>query len=219
MVDPGRHPIPAAAVVPSLGRSADFRLRDRYALGPAASGRDGGFSLLVPPRLAATLEARASGYASRSVALPALAVHGRPAAVTLVLDAGHALIGRVTDAGGAPIAGAEVEALVGIEGFDLYAGTFAGSRRRPSSHAAATGGQGAFRLEHLAAGRVALVASKPGFAPAVLPGVTVAAGEPATDVGIVRLLPGAALEGRGLRRPSPARRRQGGPPALHPARR
>ncbi len=197
VVDPGRLPILGAVVEPRAGEPMGFRFARRYALRPAASAADGRFAVLLPPRGGWSLDVAASGFAPRSVALPALAPRARPAPLTVVLDAGRTAVGRVAGPDGEPVAGATVQILPeSVGGAGLLRATVAPLAGVPGSFVATSDKRGAFRLQHLPAGRLSLVARKPGYAPAVLPGIEFAAGAAASDLGVVQLLPGAVLEGR-----------------------
>ncbi len=199
VVDPGRLPIAGAEVRPSSGIAGGFGYERGGRSGAsraAFAGRDGSFSTLLPLRGAWTLTATAAGFASRSVALPALAPRARRPPLTIVLDAGRAAIARVEGPDGAPVAGATVELIMPPDTSRLLAATVGSPRGGTGVLTAKADAKGVCRFQHLPAGRAAAVATKAGFAPAVSRGLAIAASGPATDLGTLRLTPGAALEGR-----------------------
>ncbi len=108
--------------------------------------------------------------------------------VTVVLAPGGGVGGRVVDADGEPVSGAEMV-------FEQRPGAEAGGQ--PSIRQALTAGDGGFRFGGLRAGPGRLTAFAPGFVPAPAMTLEVAAGEPVDDLEI-RLERGAVITGRTL---------------------
>lgn len=130
--------------------------------GPVVSGEDGTFSFFrrLPASVQIAPEGKGRLPETRTLEpLPADAVRGELDLGDLVLRTGRALSGRVAKAdGGAPVAGAELEASwSGEEAGDL------GSARGLSE------ADGSFRIEAIVPGReVTLTARKEGFSPRTL---------------------------------------------------
>jgi hypothetical protein len=113
--------------------------------------------------------------------------------VRIVLHAGRAAFGRVTDAGGNPVAGAQVSLQAAAPpGLSARRRAMRDPERYPGSPSDATG---RFELRDLPAGTFDLLVRAPGFAPLTVPSLAVPEGKGATDLGTVALGPGAALQG------------------------
>ena len=148
----------------------------RTAGGRQPAGRAGG------PEIAARPAPPAAAAGPAAPALP------DPTSLLLVLRAGASAVGRVADAEGRPVAGAEVE--LQRMGWP--------PRRLPREglYSTQTGDTGAFLLSHLPPDRYQLSVLHPGFAPAQTVGIDLAAGASRSDLGTVILLPGTAISGR-----------------------
>ncbi len=135
------------------------------------SAKDGTFRLRRIEPGAYRLEARAEGFAAKTLGPVEVRAGSVPARVDIALDAGGSLAGRVVDSGGDPLAGIEVVAFP----------TAAGSGPPPSEEdelvqlgaigaaAAVTGSDGAYRLDHLPGGEFLVLGRAPGFEPAWIP--------------------------------------------------
>lgn len=136
--------------------------------------------------------------ASRAGAFPAAqsATVGDPAAkprdLTLVLAPARAARGKVQDAAGRPIPGAEA-----IVRPALRPGSQDdGSAEETDSPPVQSDAQGVFSLPELPAAEVELSVRRKGYAPAVFPALRVPNGAGPADLGVVTLRPGAPLTGR-----------------------
>jgi protocatechuate 3,4-dioxygenase beta subunit len=131
------------------------------------------------------VEARAGGHAVRTMG-PIQIRAGAPARIDLALDPGAPLEGRVVDTAGEPLSGIEVVA------FPVPAGTAALPDEEDEivqtgvlgAAAAVTGQDGAYRMDHLPAGEVRVLARAPGFEPAWIP--SAAPGRPLPDLVLAR---------------------------------
>lgn len=142
----------------------------------ARTGADGAFVLAGLPAQPALLQVRARGFApARRHAMPG------EAPVEVVLEAEARISGLVVDEAGRPVDGATAAATAAEEG-------------DPAPRVRARAAEGRFTLDGLAAGRYVVEVTAPGKTPAVVPGVTMAAGE-TRDVGRVRLPSGTVLRG------------------------
>lgn len=113
--------------------------------------------------------------------------------VTVVLAPGGSVGGRVVDADGEPVSGAEMV-------FEQRQSVEDGSHHgQPSIRQALTAGDGGFRFDGLRAVPGRLTAYAPGFMPAPAMTIEVAAGEPVDDLEI-RLERGSVVTGRTLTR-------------------
>jgi protocatechuate 3,4-dioxygenase beta subunit len=121
---------------------------------------------------------------------PAPGVQAPP--LRLVLSPGRSLVGRVVDADGQPIAGAEVTLWQTL----LSAGGYGPRFVPPGGLRAASDAGGRFQLRHLASGDYELRAARQGFAEEIRQGVTVPEGVGEVDVGDLVLERGVVLEGR-----------------------
>ncbi len=195
---PGSTLLTATAVDAAGAPIAGARVVLREGAGPAGrevaaavSAKDGTFALTAPPRTDTTFEVAAPGCA------PSLLAHVRVERGTLALGevacfAPTALRGRVVDSAGAPIAGARVAAEPA-----LYADEPAASAAM--RHETSAGRDGAGALEGLAPARWTVVASAPGRADLVLPGVAVREGAPPLELVLApeRILEGTVLDETG----------------------
>jgi hypothetical protein len=114
--------------------------------------------------------------------------------VSLVLKRGLEARGRVVDAGGQPIAGAEVRLSRPERGgnrFMFQIGGMMGDREKPD---ASSGADGSFRVAGLEAGEYALAVSREGYATKRVPSISVVADVP-NDWPPVVLSPGVAVAG------------------------
>jgi protocatechuate 3,4-dioxygenase beta subunit len=157
----------------------------------AVTGADGAYALPAAGWERPRVHADAAGFLPRAAIVePADLAAGR--VPELVLQPAAAIVGRVVDSEGAPLAGVRLEALA-EGGREPQAGGLADGA---ASHAwsDADGRFELFRLRPALAYRVA--ARRPGFAALVLPGVTPPPRSAPTDLGTLVLHPGARLEGR-----------------------
>lgn len=195
VADADGEPLPGTEVlVESAEDSADrtFRLDPRFAR--ARSGPEGRFSVRGRDGASYTLTASRPGYRPARIRLAADRGE-RPEDVVLRLARYRSGWGRVLGPEG-PLERVTVWLLP------------AGSRDRASLQArarrseldpersTATDEDGVFRVAHLPASSVDLVAYRPGFAPVVVPGIEARADEGPTDLGTVVLREGVELHGR-----------------------
>ncbi len=113
----------------------------------------------------------------------------------VVLAAGRRGVGRVVDEADAPVAGAEVRLLPALPAQRMRLSGMHAGRGDGVPSAQASDAEGRFTIPDLAAGRYDLEVLAAGFAPASVPGVQVAEGEGAVDLGTVILVAGATVEG------------------------
>lgn len=151
----------------------------------APTGADGGFQVagVEPGRY--RLEVRCAGYAPL-VSDPVRVEAELPARVTLELEAGALVTGRLLTAEGDPTPG-RVEL--------RESGDVALSEERVAESRVEAGPEGGFRLGPLASGEHRLIASADHHVPILLE-VRVAPGETEVDLGEVRLEAGAWIRGR-----------------------
>lgn len=145
------------------------------------TGPDGRFVLRqLPAGQRYTVMADREGFA------PAHQLADGKGPVRLVLRRGTAAAGRVVDAQGLPVAGAELTLTLAEQ---------ESMRPSPLSFRAASDADGRFRFPNVSAGRFNLQAARQGFAAGFVEGVLIPERQPQVDLGEVTLLPGAALEG------------------------
>lgn len=161
----------------------------------AWSRPDGRFRLRgLLPRAIYQLSVSADGFARASATARTASPGRAPAPVRIVLDTGRSARGRLVDESGQPVGGTAVSlAVPGPMGFD------------EEEFRASSGADGRFEVRRLSPGLYDLKVERRGFAPLRRAGVEIAS-TPATDLGVVTLLRGAALEGT-------VRDRQGAPVA------
>lgn len=111
----------------------------------------------------------------------------------VLMRSGGSVAGRVVDAAGKGVAGAKVYAYPDRE--DLSGAGAGDLPASPTRRETETGPDGAFRLDHVPAGRRALVAIAPDRVPAVLRGVDVAEGSERTGL-LLGTAAGDVLSGR-----------------------
>jgi len=158
------------------------------------SGPQGLFQLRVVPGHPVTLVASHPDFTQAKLPLPELAARASRTNLRIVLEKGLSGFGKVVDAAGRPVSGAEVALIPSGEERDPFARAFM-MDNPPAGPQAFTDAQGSFLLEHLEPGRFSLHTSARGFAPVTVPGIQLAAGQPRVDLGTVTLAPGATLEG------------------------
>ncbi len=147
------------------------------------------------------LHLRRAGYAPRREQLPPIPP-AEPSASLVVLDyaldRGRRAVGRVVDGEQQPIGGAKVTLRSAPAGGDPRSRMrmMARGEEQQETYEATTGARGEFALAGLPAGRFDLEARAAGFAPRVVPGLEIPAGDGEQDLGTVLLQPGEALEGR-----------------------
>ena len=146
---------------------------------------DGTFRLRgVPSRSMLQVGASAAGFAPAEQMATTGEPGQRPAPVNLVMGPGSSLTGRLVDAEGRPVAGAEL-LLRDLAALD------AGLAASPEESRAVTDASGRFRFEHLAGGTRQLSA---GSSAAVLSEVEIPGQPSSLDAGDVRLAPEAVAE-------------------------
>jgi len=158
------------------------------------SGPDGSFRLRrLAPEKNLTLEAGKAGYVPAKRYGVTLKAGEVVKDVALVVKRGLEARGRVVDAAGQPIAGAEVRVSrpEGGGGQFVFQIGGMGSREKPD---ASSGADGLFRVGGLEPGEYALAVSREGYAPKRVPSVTVQAEGPNEWPAIV-LSPGVAVAG------------------------
>jgi hypothetical protein len=188
VVDAAGRPVVGAEVraKPADAWSSDGGVRSR-------SRADGSFRLAgLLPGGDYRLRASRDGFLPRDLRLAAPAPGAPPRELRLVLERGRPGVGRVVDAAGRPVVGAEVR---------LLPAAFAESPDALRTVAEVmlvglTDGSGRFSLQPLGRGPFDLRARAPGFAPALVRGVKPAPGPGAANLGTIVLEPGAVLEGR-----------------------
>jgi protocatechuate 3,4-dioxygenase beta subunit len=149
-----------------------------------ASGRFHFDGLEPGERLAARV--RASGFAALESTLPPL-----PTTVRLVVQRGRTVLGKVVDASGRPVPGAEVRAWPA----DPQARPEDLLRVRDREMRQTAGRDGSFSLPTVAAGQLDLSFRAEGAAPAWLRGVEVPSGSGPLDLGRIVLGPELVLRG------------------------
>jgi hypothetical protein len=167
---------------------AEKTLPEGEVRGWSRTGASGRFRLdgLEPgERLAARV--RATGFATLESPIPADPVD----AVRLVLQRGRTVMGKVADAAGRPVQGAEVRAYPA----DPTARPEELLRARDREMRGTTGRDGGFSLPTVAAGVLDLSLRAPGAAPKWLHGVEVPPGSAPLDLGRIVLDPEAVLRG------------------------
>lgn len=111
------------------------------------------------------------------------APRGKPSPlVTIVLSDGQTAVGRVVDAAGQPVEGAEIQLVA------LYL-----AKREATT---VSGPEGRFELRRLSPGRITLIAEHPDHAAAFVPRIEIPEGTPTVDLGAITLPAGGAIEGR-----------------------
>ncbi len=191
VVDARGLPLAGAAVLASPERSTEPGAA--AALERSATDGSGRFELRRL-RAGTSYEIRTvrPGYLPASTRMPAPS--GDAPALKIVLAAARAAHGRVRDAAGRPVSGAEIRLEPAL----------APGVRRPAKEAdeasdpfaARTDGEGRFRLDGVPAERVDLTARQPGYATGHVRGIRIPPGEGPADLGTVILKPGARLPGR-----------------------
>lgn len=160
----------------------------------ASTRSDGSFRIggLLPGQ---TYKVTASHEDFASAEVPAdSSTPGRSAReIRIVLSRGVAASGRVVDAEGAPVAGAELTLLPAWEGGSIteHPSLLFDSAKIET----ASGPTGAFRFPHLSPGRVHLRVRREGFSTASVRGIEIPDRPGEVDLGEVRLEPGAVIEG------------------------
>ena len=152
------------------------------------SDEDGRFSIVGLPPGTWLFEARAEGYGPSLPAERVLPLAGASGELTLVLEAAARVAGRVLDPAGRPIAGARVTLQTDSE---QMIARLAGQLDLPETH---SDEEGAFSLEGLSGGELALVATHGEHAPSIITTVEVPAGGALDDV-LLQLREGALLTG------------------------
>jgi protocatechuate 3,4-dioxygenase beta subunit len=147
------------------------------------SGRDGGFELAAAPYPRYRVLAAREGFRTGTAAVEAPPGGPAPAPLAIVLERRRAVVGRVLGARDRPVEGAEVKLVA------------AGSLPAGEEAAAATGADGRFRIAGAPGARFTVEVSKPGYAPLAWRDLPAPPGEGAIDLGVLDLVPGAAVEG------------------------
>ncbi len=166
VVDEGGRAVAGAhvAVQRDFGPRRIMRLGRAAFAGPETrTGPDGTFSLRrLNPSTGATVEASKAGYAAARKTGLALKSGETLRGVSLLLRVGLSARGRVVDAEGKGIAGAEVQATRAERGRRAFTfvGRGGGASERPD---AITGADGAFELKGLEAARYQIAATKEGL--------------------------------------------------------
>lgn len=192
VVNRAEQPVPGARIVLRPALSGSLQMRMTLSLHSddtgyeAVTGSDGRFEVRDLPAGAWELAIQARGYAPLRV--PGLGVPeggGSTDLGTIILAPGAPVEGHVVDREGRPIAGAEVQ----VSEAEAFFASFLDPDPSPVTVTAA---DGFFRIEDRREGEtIHLVASREGYAPAGLPGVTVPAEEPVRIV----LQAASAVEG------------------------
>jgi hypothetical protein len=180
IVDDAGRPV-AGAEVRAFSSAAPLQ-----AVAATFSDAGGGFRLSgLPSGHGFRVEARREGYGAARREMPA-APGSAPAELVLVLRSGRIAFGSVRDPAGRPVRAARVLLVPedGAEGLP----------------AVVSDASGVFHLPAVPPGAFTLSVRAPGFAPLVLPGLGVPAGTQPWDLGTAFLVPGAAIEGRVVRK-------------------
>jgi hypothetical protein len=151
--------------------------------GEATTAADGAFSILVPPG-EVTLLGSAPGRTPSSTRIHWVAPGAELRGVEIVMDQGAELAGRVVDAAGRPVPGAQVRARSDD------------AESAEPALAAAADQAGAFRLKALPPGQVVLQAEAAGHAPSASVVVTVSDQGAARQDVVLRLAAPTTLRGR-----------------------
>lgn len=179
VVDPEGRPVAGAWIAADPPQRRDGGSRQST----SRSQEDGGFRLqgLLYGGVY-ELTAVREGFA-RSKAPATVAPRGKPSSrVRIVLSEGHTATGRVVDAEGQPVEGAEVQLL--------------DPKHDREESRATTGPDGRFDLRRLEPGRKMLRAGHPDHAPVFLPRIEIAKETPVFDLGTVTLPASGTIEGR-----------------------
>ncbi|HEU4394529.1 MAG TPA: carboxypeptidase-like regulatory domain-containing protein, partial [Planctomycetota bacterium] len=152
-----------------------IRISVDRAAAPASTGPDG--RAVVRPVVPGPKQVSARKADWRSASAPAVAVAGQEIPVSLVLEPGTAVAGRVQDSSGAPVPGATVRAM------SVAAGDTVVETRT-------TAEDGTFRIGGLPGRAVTLRAEKTGFVPASMNSV-----QPGTTDAVITLEPGGTIVG------------------------
>jgi protocatechuate 3,4-dioxygenase beta subunit len=205
---------PVAGARVRFARDNDIRTLIRG--GPAAflgrpgvtTGPDGAFRMRgLAPEKNRTLEATKSGYVTAKRHGVTLKTGEVLKDVALVVRRGLEARGRVVDAAGQPIAGAEIRLAPVERGGGRLMFQIAGMNREKAD--ASTAADGSFHLAGLEAGDYALAVTREGYAPKRVPSVPVAAKGPnewppvvltagVPIIGVVRNSKGDAIVGAGV---------------------
>jgi protocatechuate 3,4-dioxygenase beta subunit len=202
VVDSGGRPLPGAAVaavaLSALGERP-FDPADPVA-DRAAADAQGRFELrsLRPEESYEVRASRAGAFPSMQRVV-ASDPSTPPRGITLVLSPARAVLGKIQDAEGRPVAGAEVLARPALRpGSPARFSIPPGEPTAPAEAATAqSDGQGIFRIPKCPAAEVELAVRKRGYAAVVLPALRIPAGGTGpANLGIVTLRPSARLAGR-----------------------
>ncbi|MEM7351632.1 MAG: carboxypeptidase-like regulatory domain-containing protein [Acidobacteriota bacterium] len=171
---------------PSAGRAVSDE-RGRFTLTPLAAGAS--YELTATHRR----------FITTSVTLGGLEL-GRPRQVRLELPPSRGGFGRVVDLEDRPITDAVVALRRAVEksGRQRLRGLELADDAAPSPFRVRTDAEGRFDFAELPAREIDLLARGPGFAPMVIWGVEIVAGEAAVDLGTLVLEPASAVEGVAL---------------------
>jgi hypothetical protein len=198
VLDEGERPVPGAEVRAVYDPATiPMSLSVRRSGGLVRTGATGRFRLgALLEGVAYRLRVSAPGLAPAELAVPPPAPGRPPADVTIILRTGRTVFGRVLGPGDRPLPRVSVRlapaSTEGVRGRLL-------ERREPERRAvfeAATGPDGRFEISSISPGTFDLEASAPGFAPLIVPTLTVPEeAQGPVDFGTVVLAPAVPLRG------------------------
>jgi protocatechuate 3,4-dioxygenase beta subunit len=198
IVDAAGEPVAGASVEAEVRRQPGMmRIEIAMArdLPRALSSAKGAFRLgPLDPESSYNLKVRADGFAPLEQAAPALEPYRTASDVTVALNRGHVVTGRVVDGEGHALRDSSVQLKPARSARGMGMIRMGGGGDEPGL-AASSDGEGRFTIEGLPEGKFDLEASRSGFARSKVPAIEIEEGSEPVDVGEIALEPGERLEG------------------------